>query len=923
MSFDILKHRQKLKIETELATEYRCICPICEGNNLTINKESGAYNCWSGCEVADIRNAIAPLPRPKSTRPKSDRTWVYLDAKGNSIIRTRRFDNGEGERKIWQEYCINGRWQAKSSPKTKAARAAAKKAVMPYNYLAAMEDVAKGETVLWVEGEPCVDALRNIGITAVTTIGGCGSYKKYGDYSQLFQGAKLVICPDCDQTGLKYARDIAKDHPDAQWLYPFSGQPCWNNPSKDGGRDIADWIAVMKADGKPSEEIREIVLNSTGEQVLETVKMEVSQASPIVFQAEESEIFIPDGGVDIAAKQVLNRLSKEESDSGKIYVRGNSNSASLARIIAPVPDARSRYISIPKDLDTIQTLDRASLLFELNSRFKFTTFRGKNLRSIDCPQSLAQHILSADRWPELPKLTGIIAHPMPTLTGEVINNPGYHPGSGLLLSFDPKDFDPPIENPAREDALNALGLLKHLLREFCFKVNPEVVDDHGPETNIRNVSLSAAIAMIVTAVWRKTLPQAPLFAITATEAGTGKGCLSRCAETLVTGQNSTTRVAYSGDAQEVRKSLLPLLSSGVPVLSLDNINTKLGGAALESVLTEPFYEDRILGESRTLRVSTQVLFIANGNNLGYTRDMARRTVQSELDAGQENPEQREFEDDPVKMILENRSDFLNACITIVRAYLHAGSPDKAKPLGSYREWSDLIRSALIWLGEFDPVLSQQNVAKRDETYEILGSLLWHWYDALPHENNTRATIPKTTKDVVNAARSLGFDELHSALGDVCTDGKTGGLSSRMLSYYLRRHQGRVVDGLRFKSKGSDRTRMTLWAVEDVDLKKASPNAAGLSSASSALNPVTHFQQEIEVAEDKKASSAITPAPQSIRKEVTAGSSLPAEDKKVSSAYINTCSERDAEISAEDAEDKSALPEVVKFPDSEVIDLEEC
>lgn len=100
MTFEILDHLNELKIEKELATEYRCECPVCGGNNLTISKDTGAYQCWSGCAIADIREAVAPLNPPKSIRPKSDRTWVYTDREGNPLIRTRRIDDGEGNRKI-------------------------------------------------------------------------------------------------------------------------------------------------------------------------------------------------------------------------------------------------------------------------------------------------------------------------------------------------------------------------------------------------------------------------------------------------------------------------------------------------------------------------------------------------------------------------------------------------------------------------------------------------------------------------------------------------------------------------------------------------------------------------------------------------------------------------------------------------------
>jgi putative DNA primase/helicase len=263
MTFDIREHLEKLSTEKETATEYRCVCPVCQGNNLTVAKDSGAYKCWSGdCPSVDIRNTIAPLIQPKPTRPQSDRTWTYTDQAGNPIIQTRRTDDGEGNRRIWQESLIDGQWQSKSTPATRTAREAAKRAVMPYNYAAVQEAIANGEPIFWVEGESCVDALKSVGLIGTTSIGGSAGYTKYGDYSQVYKGAKVVICPDRDTPGLKYAVAVANDYPDSQWLYAFPDSPLWKQLSKDGGWDVADWIDSLKGEGLSLDKVRDRILSA-------------------------------------------------------------------------------------------------------------------------------------------------------------------------------------------------------------------------------------------------------------------------------------------------------------------------------------------------------------------------------------------------------------------------------------------------------------------------------------------------------------------------------------------------------------------------------------------------------------------------------------------------------------------------------------
>jgi putative DNA primase/helicase len=240
VGFSILNYIDKL---TPAKGKDRYDCPVCGGNNLTVNPKNGKYKCWNGCDCKDIREAIAPFPKPepKAMRPKSDRTWAYKDREGKPLIRVRRTDDGKGGRQIWQEYFTSGKWTAKGL--SDDDKAVMQSAIAPYRYAECLAAIAKGETVLWVEGEPCADALWDLGIPATTTIGGSAGYSSYGDYSEDYKGADLAICPDRDLTGLKYAEAIAEDYPDSRWLYAFPESPLWDRLSKEGGLDIGDWIS--------------------------------------------------------------------------------------------------------------------------------------------------------------------------------------------------------------------------------------------------------------------------------------------------------------------------------------------------------------------------------------------------------------------------------------------------------------------------------------------------------------------------------------------------------------------------------------------------------------------------------------------------------------------------------------------------------
>ena len=92
---------------------------------------------------------------------------------------------------------------------------------------------------------------------------------------------------------------------------------------------------------------------------------------------------------------------------------------------------------------------------------------------------------------------------------------------------------------------------------------------------------------------------------------------------------------------------------------------------------------------------------ANGNNIRVRGDLVGRTLTGRLDARTETPETRQFAFDPIARVLANRGAYLAAVFTMARAYLAAGRPAVASPLAGFEAWSQMVRAALIWLGEPD------------------------------------------------------------------------------------------------------------------------------------------------------------------------------------------------------------------------------
>ena len=241
--FQILDHLDKLEPDggrdsSNADRSYKC--PACDADNFKVNHRTGKWDNYScECSRAEIRNAINPAINPngaKQQRPKQQRRWEYVTPitheRGQAALAVHRIDDGNGTRKIWQESLIDGH-----------RAAAVKEKVLPYRLPEALKKLEAGAAhIYWVEGEPCVDRLWELGLPAVTSIGGAGKFKPERDAGHI-PPERLVVVPDRDQPGVKHMEQVAAAHPGCQWLYPFPGTSQWNGSCpKSGGVDIADWI---------------------------------------------------------------------------------------------------------------------------------------------------------------------------------------------------------------------------------------------------------------------------------------------------------------------------------------------------------------------------------------------------------------------------------------------------------------------------------------------------------------------------------------------------------------------------------------------------------------------------------------------------------------------------------------------------------
>lgn len=358
------------------------------------------------------------------------------------------------------------------------------------------------------------------------------------------------------------------------------------------------------------------------------------------------------------------------------------------------------------------------------------------------------------------------------------------------------DFPPIPDHPTLDDARAAFALLSDLVDTFPF---------------IDGVDLAVALSAILTTPVRRSLPSAPLHALTAPVAGSGKSKLVDIASMIATGRPAGV-ISQGASAEEFEKQLGSVLLAADPIIAIDNCETALGGELLCQCLTQTTVQPRILGESRTPKTSTGAFITATGNNLVLIGDLTRRAILCRLDAKCERPELRTFDRDPVAHAKAKRPAFVVAVLTILHAFNVAGRPVKPAPLGSFEEWSGLIRGALLWLGCADPVDSMEAVRESDPRLRDLANAVEQWRTVIGAERVTVAeVIKRATEREQSSHGEQGFSNPDFREALLAVAGAGGAINSRRLGAWLSGVEGRIVDGCRFEQCGH-RQRAVVWAL---------------------------------------------------------------------------------------------------------------
>lgn len=781
------------------------------------------------------------LPEQRPSKPKSRivKTYDYCDEAGALAFQVCRF-----EPKDFRQRRPNGSggWIWKMDGVQR----------VPYRLPDVIAAVENREVIYIAEGEKGADALASIGVVGTCSPGGANKWRK--EYNRFFTGADAVILPDNDQPGQDHAADVAQHLIGVAARVRMLMLP--NLPLKG---DIADWLQA----GGTAEQLAALAALCEPVVATERVRTnghdhaDAHQASdpPDDGQDERPEPEPADepqqrkrqsnrsraaiafrkgrdlrrGGATFdemvaalatdpatadwtrakgqAANQLeLHRIWDKAAEQGPVIrveagrLHKIATESEDALIAAELPIfQRGRTLVQPISMDVaasrgrvtrsacLGSLNPHSLVDAMCATAEYVRYdaRSEDWLRTDPPGQVARILLSREgRW-RFPVISGVVTTPTLRPDGSLLLAPGYDAATRLYHIADPSLKMPPIaDKPTKDEAFQSLTLLRQLLVEFEF---------------VNEVSRAVGFSTLITPVVRAALLVAPLHLIRAHQPGSGKSFLADTANSIIAGRPCPV-VRATDDPIELEKGLSSLLLAGLPLISLDNINGELGSNLLCQAVERPIVQIRQFGTLETVEVASTATFLATGNNSSLRGDVVRRGLISDLDPGLERPELRQYKGNPVEEILANRGLYVAACLTIVKAYIEAGMPDKPPALASFEDWSDLVRGSLMWLGCDDPLASMEASRSEDpdllELKEVLAVLEAQFGTMMI----TAATIAQRTVERKKDEYGQLGDYMYPDFRDFILRqfGERGEVNTRKVGNWLRSKEGRIIDKHRLK-----------------------------------------------------------------------------------------------------------------------------
>jgi len=337
---------------------------------------------------------------------------------------------------------------------------------------------------------------------------------------------------------------------------------------------------------------------------------------------------------------------------------------------------------------------------------------------------------------ELPIVTRIVDTPVYGPDGAISLSPGYHSAS-MTYCRPPKNLSLSELNVEGGDITEARKLLEEIVCDFPFASEAD-----------RCNALSLAILPLV----REMIDgPVPLYVCDAPTPGSGKGLLVDSLLRITQGKWIGSMQLTKQEA-EVRKAITASMIAGSNVMMYDNVRVTINSAALSSALTQEVWKDRFLGESKMLSFPIRCLWVATGNNIDSSTEIARRCCWIRLNPEMERPWERTgFKHARLREWVDaERVGLLKACYTLIGHWVALGKPMGSLVVGNYESWAAVMSGIMNVCGYKGFMKNVQEVYDEvDVERENKLAFLDAWYQSWP-------VTPKTSTDLYQRAVDAGF-----------------------------------------------------------------------------------------------------------------------------------------------------------------------
>ena len=409
---------------------------------------------------------------------------------------------------------------------------------------------------------------------------------------------------------------------------------------------------------------------------------------------------------------------------------------------------------------------------------KWSDKKGKWIPSLPSPP-IVNAVAASPVYPGIPSVMGMASAPILRQDGTIVTKAGYDPGTGVYLTLDGEY--PPLMKPSE-----AIALLCDILFDFPF-----LADAHK----------SAWEAALITGLARTAFAGcSPLFLFDANTPRTGKGLLTDLLA-IIWGGDQAARQTPPKEAEEWRKTITTVALSGAPYFLLDNVKGKLGGPAIEAVLTTTRWGDRKLGGNEQVSLPITFILLATANNATLTSDMTGRTCLCRLESAVEHPELRnEFKHrDLIGYVRQRRRELAIAALSIPAGYIKANCPDQHLPAwGGFEGWSDLVRNSIVWAGLPDCDTRETLAEMADDETDTLRRLMDGWQELGDGAHTVAEAVERIDQGKAETLKQL--------LAEIPGD------RSRTLGTLLRDWRRRVLGGRKFDKPNRKVSKWQLMTV---------------------------------------------------------------------------------------------------------------